>query len=115
MRLAPLTVAAALAALPVLAGAQRAALPREPMALVNANVVDVRTGRVARGVTIVLRDGRIASVGPGAAEGATRIDAGGRYVIPGLFDAHTHIGNLRAARAALESGGTTARSAGVSA
>jgi imidazolonepropionase-like amidohydrolase len=115
MRFGPLTVAAALAALPALAGAQRATPPREPIALVNANVVDVRTGAIARGMTIVLRDGRIASVGPGRGDGATVIDARGRYVIPGLFDAHTHIGNLRAARAALESGVTTARSAGVSA
>jgi imidazolonepropionase-like amidohydrolase len=43
------------------------------------------------------------------------IDARGRYVVPGLIDAHTHIANLRAARTALESGVTTVRSAGVSA
>lgn len=115
MRFLPLIVAAALAALPAVARAQRAALPRDPIALVNANVVDVRTGQIARGVTIVLRDGRIASVGQGRAGEARVIEVRGRYVIPGLFDAHTHIGSLRAARAALESGVTTARSAGVSA
>ena len=38
----------------------------------------------------------------------------GRYVVPGLIDAHVHIANLRALRTALESGVTTARSSGVS-
>ena len=34
--------------------------------------------------------------------------------MPGLIDAHVHLDNLRALRLALESGATTARSAGVS-
>jgi imidazolonepropionase-like amidohydrolase len=38
----------------------------------------------------------------------------GRYVVPGLVDAHTHIASFAAARQALESGVTTARSSGVS-
>jgi imidazolonepropionase-like amidohydrolase len=45
---------------------------------------------------------------------AKTLDVRGRYVVPGLIDAHVHIGNLRAMRTALESGVTTARSAGVS-
>ena len=42
------------------------------------------------------------------------LDVRGRYVVPGLIDAHVHIANLRALRTALESGVTTVRSAGVS-
>jgi imidazolonepropionase-like amidohydrolase len=42
------------------------------------------------------------------------IDLAGRYVVPGLIDAHVHIAGLPAMRAALESGVTTVRSAGVS-
>jgi imidazolonepropionase-like amidohydrolase len=38
----------------------------------------------------------------------------GRYVLPGLIDAHTHVSNFAAARLALESGVTTLRSSGVS-
>jgi imidazolonepropionase-like amidohydrolase len=39
------------------------------------------------------------------------IDVGGRYVVPGLIDVHTHISTLANARRALESGVTTVRSA----
>ena len=116
MRFMPLAAAFALAAMPVLrGGAQGGPAAPGPIAIVNAHVVNVRTGSIARNTTVILRDGRIASVGPDAAAGATVIDARGRYVIPGLFDAHTHIGSLRAARTALESGVTTVRSAGASA
>jgi len=89
--------------------------PQQPTALVSANVVNVRDGRIVPKATVVLRDGKIVSVGEGAAPaGVTVIDVRGRYLIPGLIDAHTHIATFRAARTALESGVTTVRSAGVS-
>ena len=41
---------------------------------------------------ILIRDGRIAAIGLGlAGEGIATEDAGGRIVIPGLVDAHTHL------------------------
>ncbi|HUE88508.1 MAG TPA: amidohydrolase family protein [Vicinamibacterales bacterium] len=87
----------------------------EALALVNAHVVNVIDGSVQRGVTVMLRGGRIESVGAAAAPaGVKAIDVRQRFVVPGLIDAHVHIGNLRALRTALESGVTTARSAGVS-
>lgn len=105
-----------LAAVPHLLLAQRAAVPpQDPTTLVNANIVNVLDGTIVPNATIVLREGKIVSVGAGAAAaGTTVIDVGGRYVVPGLFDGHTHITNLRAARTAVESGVTTVRSAGVS-
>jgi imidazolonepropionase-like amidohydrolase len=98
------------------AGAQRGGpLPQEAMALINASVVNVRTGAIERGVTVVARGGRIESVGQSAApNGARSIDLKGRYLVPGLIDAHVHIATLPQLRAALESGVTTVRSAGVS-
>ncbi len=48
-----------------------------------------------------------------APAGAETIDLEGRYVLPGLFDAHTHLDSLDRAKRALESGVTTARSASV--
>jgi imidazolonepropionase-like amidohydrolase len=88
--------------------------PQEPAALVNANVVNVRDGKIVPKATVLIRDGKIVSVGSAAApSGVKVIDVRGKFVIPGLIDAHTHIANFRAARTALESGVTTVRSAGV--
>jgi len=89
-------------------------IPQPQLALLHANVIDVRTGGITADATIVLRDGKIASIGPGPAPaGAEVIDLEGRYVLPGLFDAHTHLDDLDRARRALQSGVTTARSASV--
>jgi imidazolonepropionase-like amidohydrolase len=74
----------------------------------------MRDGSIHRGVTIVLRGGRIESVGASGAAGIKTLDVRNRFVVPGLIDAHVHIANLRALRTALESGVTTVRSAGVS-
>ncbi|MGE0453424.1 MAG: amidohydrolase family protein [Vicinamibacteria bacterium] len=48
-------------------------------------------GTIEKGV-LVLRDGKIAAVGAGVQvpAGARVIDAVGRYVLPGLIDAHSH-------------------------
>ncbi|HEX6164843.1 MAG TPA: amidohydrolase family protein [Vicinamibacterales bacterium] len=87
--------------------------PQEPVALINANVVDVRTGTIARNATVRMRGGRIESIDAAAPAGFRTIDLRGRYVIPGLIDAHVHIESIAQMRAALDSGVTTVRSAGV--
>ena len=87
----------------------------EPLALIRANVLDVRTGRITANQTVVLRDGRIEAITSApAASGVKTIDIGGRTLVPGLSDAHTHISNFATARRALESGVTTVRSSGAS-
>jgi imidazolonepropionase-like amidohydrolase len=98
----------------LLALAQGQPQPQPYLALVNGNVLDVRSGEITAGATVVLRDGKIVAIGPGPAPaGADIIDLESRYVLPGLFDAHTHLDDLDRARRALQSGVTTARSAGV--
>src|SRR2546425_5670549 len=95
---------------------QAAAVSNEPLALINANLVHVREGRVTPNATVVLRNGRIESVGPGAPPaGVKAVDLKGKFVLPGLVDAHTHAADFGGMRRALESGVTTVRSAGVSA
>jgi imidazolonepropionase-like amidohydrolase len=99
----------------VLAAQRPAVPPQDAIALTNANIVDVRNGAIARNSTLIIRGGRIEAVGaasPGA--GIRTIDLRGRYVVPGLIDAHVHIGSPAQMRAALDSGVTTVRSAGVS-
>jgi imidazolonepropionase-like amidohydrolase len=98
-----------------LLSAQGGSAQVDAIALTNANVVNVRTGAIQRGATIVMRGGTIESIGSGPAPvGARVIDVRNRHVVPGLIDAHVHIFSLPQLRAALESGVTTARSAGVS-
>jgi imidazolonepropionase-like amidohydrolase len=97
--------------------AQPPATPPAPLMLTGASVVDVASGDVRRDQVVVLRDGRIESVSasaPPAAAAPRRLDVSGKFVVPGLVDAHVHIATLAAMRAALESGVTTVRSAGVS-
>jgi imidazolonepropionase-like amidohydrolase len=89
--------------------------PDESIALRHAHIVNVRDGRITENATIVLKGGRIASIGSDAAPpGARVIDLQGKYVLPGLIDAHTHATDLAGFRRALESGVTTVRSSGVS-
>lgn len=89
-------------------------LPQPHLAIVNANVIDVRTGRVLPNATVISRDGKIVSVGNDAAPaGAEVIDLEGGYLLPGFMDGHGHVANLDAARRAVESGVTTLKSAGV--
>jgi imidazolonepropionase-like amidohydrolase len=100
-----------------LLSAQRGPAPLDVITLTNASIVNVRNGVVQRGMTMVLRGGTIESVAASAATGTSggrTIDLHGRYVVPGLIDAHVHISSLPQLRAALESGVTTVRSAGVS-
>jgi imidazolonepropionase-like amidohydrolase len=64
----------------------------QTLAIVNATVVDVSSGELHRGLTIVIRGNRIASVGPEKpGRGIQVVDATGLYVIPGLWDMHTHV------------------------
>lgn len=107
MKVAVLTIGLALAAL---------VQPSAPsLVLRNANVLDGVSQAPALGVNIVVRDGRIAAVGPSVTvpPGASEIDLGGRWVMPGLIDAHTHVGTLAGARAALAAGVTTIRTMNV--
>lgn len=88
--------------------------PANPIAIINANVVNVRDGRVTPKATVVIRNGRIESIGSTPAPGGLQVvDVRGKYLLPGLIDAHTHASDVAAFRRALESGVTTARSSGV--
>lgn len=73
------------------------AMGRIPAYLVikNGKWVCVQTGEVIANIDIAIRGGRIAYVGENAdfaIGGQTRvIDAGGKFLVPGLLDAHMHV------------------------
>ena len=60
----------------------------------NVNVVGMRDGEIAQGVTVVIKKGRISGlakvgfVGPG--RNVHIVNANGKYLIPGLWDMHVH-------------------------
>lgn len=93
-------------------------LSAQELVFIHANVVDVVEGRIVPDASVVVRNGRIREIRPGEVVvpeegGAVRVvDLEGRYLAPGLIDAHVHIGTEEEARRALESGVTTARSMG---
>ena len=85
-------------------------------AMVGATIVD-GTGRpaIADGV-ILVRDGRIAEVGPRAAvtipPDVPSVAVDGKTIIPGLWDMHTHVTQIEWAPVYLAAGVTTVRDMG---
>ncbi len=57
----------------------------------NATVMTASSGTL-QGTDILIRDGKISRIGKGLSAGANAkvIDATGKYVIPGIIDAHSH-------------------------
>ena len=78
----------------------------QAIAIRGATILTVTNGTIRDG-TIVLRGGRIEAVGADVAvpPGAQVIDAAGRFVSPGIIDAHSHI-----AADSINEGGTTVSS-----
>lgn len=77
------------------------------VAIRGGTVLTVTRGTIQNGV-VVLRDGKIAAVGGSGTpvpQGAEIVDAKGRFVTPGIIDAHSHI-----AAESINEGGTTVSS-----
>src|SRR5918992_4006731 len=77
------------------------------VAIRGGTILTVTRGTIQNG-TIVLRDGKIAAVGGSGIDipsGADIVDAKGRFVTPGIIDAHSHIG-----ADSINEGGTTVSS-----
>src|SRR5436190_23702433 len=94
----------------LIAGCGAPAHPQVAPADGNSFVVrDVRVfdgERVVEHTSVVVRAGRIASIG-GAADDLPVIDGAGRTLLPGLIDAHAHAQSEDGLRDALRFGVTT--------
>lgn len=65
----------------------------EVTAIRAAALVDPARGSIIRNAVVVVQDGRFVSVGPDGATPAEAqvIDLPGKFLVPGLIDAHTHL------------------------
>jgi imidazolonepropionase-like amidohydrolase len=100
----------ALAAL--LLSATACAAAAQELDLLNVTLVDGTGAAPRTGVSVSVRGGKITAISdhaPASTSGVRQIDLKGRYLIPGLIDAHAHIESPAAALRALQSGVTTAR------
>jgi imidazolonepropionase-like amidohydrolase len=82
------------------------------VAVTDINVVSMVDERIDRGQTVIIRDDRIAAIGPSSSavipEGARIINGHERWMMPGLIDNHVHI-RLADLHAYLAQGITTVR------
>jgi imidazolonepropionase-like amidohydrolase len=67
----------------------------QSVAFVGVNVIPMDRERVLANQTVVVRNGVIAEIGDAGKvklpKDAVRVDASGKYLIPGLVDTHTHL------------------------
>ncbi len=83
----------------------------------HVNIIDGISAAPISNGWVVVSDGKIESMGAGEPQipdEAKVINLHGKYLLPGLIDAHVHIRTFDAANRALMSGVTTVRSMGVS-
>jgi hypothetical protein len=71
-------------------------IPQGTVVLRGARAITMRGTEVIENADIVVRDNRIAGVGPRGAvpEGARVIDVAGTTIVPGFVDTHSHMWNL---------------------
>jgi imidazolonepropionase-like amidohydrolase len=85
-------------------------------AIAGATIIDGTSKPPMPDAVLVVRDGRISAVGPAAAvpvpPGMPVVEGKGMFVIPGLWDMHTHVGQADWAPVYLASGVTTIRDMG---
>ena len=63
---------------------------------INANIVDVETGTIKANTTLITTEGKITYIGsessiPASPISLKTVDCQGKYLCPGLFDAHVHL------------------------
>ena len=91
----PLFIASAAVAL--MSASRPAQQPTSAIAYTGARLIDGTDRPPIDNATIVVLNGRIAAVGPGFAValpiGVQRVSLAGKTVIPGLVNAHGHVGN----------------------
>ncbi|RFZ85649.1 amidohydrolase [Mucilaginibacter terrenus] len=83
------------------------------IAIKGGNIIDVLTGTSTPNSVMILKDGKIESIGKSTVPaGAQVIDATGKSIMPGLWDMHAHFEQTEWGPAYLAAGVTTVRDCG---
>lgn len=73
----------------------RGALSKDSFAITNVTVIPMTSDAVVRDANVIVREGRIAAIGPAATvpvpAGMRTVDGEGKYLIPRLADMHVHL------------------------
>jgi imidazolonepropionase-like amidohydrolase len=89
---------------------------KSPVAIVGATLIDVTGKPSIPNSAVVIEGDRIIAAGPRPQvtipDGATIVDASGKYLLPGLWDMHAHMMQVEFGIAYLAAGITTARDVG---
>ncbi len=68
-------------------------MPSETVLITNARIID-GTGEATAANSVLMLDGKVSEIGMDlTSDDAQIVDAGGRYVTPGIIDIHSHLGN----------------------
>jgi imidazolonepropionase-like amidohydrolase len=88
----------------------------EALAIVGGTVIDGTGAAPLADFVVLVEKGRIVAVGPRAKikipHGATKVDARGQYILPGLWDMHAHFEQVEWGPIYLAAGATTVRDCG---
>src|SRR5687767_5955756 len=84
--------------LPALLAAQsRLASQFSPLAFTHVTLIDVKGVQIKRDMTVIIRGKRITTIGKSFTtpipKNARVINATGKFLIPGLWDMHVHLGD----------------------
>lgn len=89
---------------------------KSPLVLLGATLIDVTGKPPITNSAVVIEGDRITAAGPRSQiaipQGATIVDASGKYLLPGLWDMHAHLMQVEYGIAYLAAGITTARDVG---
>ncbi len=91
--------------------------PANVKAFVGARIIDGSGKRASENAVLVVRDGRVAEIGPASATrppaGAQIINVAGKFIIPGLISTHVHISDVQGVRPPAYTTENTLRQLGV--
>ena len=73
-----------------------ASLPAADLALTHATLIDGTGAAPIRNATLLIHDGRVSAIGAAVRipAGARAVDVSGKFIIPGLISAHSHVNRL---------------------